>query len=107
MVEAVVIVRSSELVGTLANGFATSCSVAWLVVFGIFGKLIFSNHALERVHIARMRLALWLDIADDVLWFVTAVGGIVRFRKERRGGAYGGGGGYGGGEYYEGGEPAY
>lgn len=61
----------------------------WIIVFGIFGKLFLQRpdgpkYSFEGTHTRRMRNAAWLDLANVVLWLLTATYGAVVFFKARK-----------------------
>jgi hypothetical protein len=62
--------------------------VLWVSQFGVFGTIYIGGKnstdedATESV--ARMNVAVWIDLVNMLLWFATAVGGIVRCCTARR-----------------------
>ena len=69
------------------------CSVLWVVLAGIFGTMFLSQHTEDT---ALMRIAVWLDVANAALCFVTASLGAFRFWRERSSSSYEGEEQYGG-----------
>lgn len=58
----------------------------WLVVFSIFGKMYIKEDAEGDTKIQRMKNAVWIDVANMLLWFGTATWGawvFYRYRKAR------------------------
>ncbi|MCJ1247565.1 hypothetical protein MMC30_004779 [Trapelia coarctata] len=51
----------------------------WVVVFGIFGNLYIKESP------GRERSAVWVDLANMLLWFISALFGVYMFFKFRRG----------------------
>ncbi|KAK7713025.1 hypothetical protein SLS57_007586 [Botryosphaeria dothidea] len=59
--------------------------ILWIVVFGIFGKM-YINEAPEYVSgIVRMKHAVWVDLVNMLLWFITAMYGTVMWWMNRGG----------------------
>lgn len=61
----------------------------WLVVFGIFGKIyirrgLAQKESYQGTDTLRMKRAVWVDLANLLLWLVTMVGGVVRFCLYKR-----------------------
>ncbi|KAL8828453.1 MAG: hypothetical protein Q9170_006601 [Blastenia crenularia] len=53
--------------------------ILFTALFGLFGNLFIHEHAEGNRGIKRMKNAVWIDLINMLLWFVTAVYGIVRF----------------------------
>jgi len=53
-------------------------SFLWVVVFGIFGNLYIKDSP------GRERSAVWVDLANMLLWFISALFGVFMFFKFRR-----------------------
>ena len=70
----------------LANGYLfMSGSILWTVVFGIFGKLFIHKDSHGDGNFQRNKNAVWVDLINMLLWFVTAIiGGIMFFRNRGR-----------------------
>lgn len=60
--------------------------VLWAAVFGIFGKMYIGTKVEMEPGIQRMKNAVWIDLVNMLLWFISAVWGLVMFFVERRGG---------------------
>jgi H+/Cl- antiporter ClcA len=60
--------------------------VLWAAVFGIFGKLYIGTTAPYDGGIQRMKNAVWVDCTNMILWFISAVGGLVIYFTTRRDG---------------------
>ncbi|EOD51001.1 hypothetical protein UCRNP2_2226 [Neofusicoccum parvum UCRNP2] len=59
--------------------------ILWVVLFGIFGRM-YINEAPEYVGgITRMKNAVWVDLTNMLLWFITAVYGSVMWWMNRGG----------------------
>ncbi|KAI9676110.1 MAG: hypothetical protein M1817_000854 [Caeruleum heppii] len=56
----------------------------WLIVFGIFGKIYIQQGAKDDVGIQRMKNAVWVDLVNMLLWFVTAVWGAISWRAQSK-----------------------
>jgi hypothetical protein len=59
-------------------------SILWITVFGIFGKMyiLYKPSPTEYGQI-RMKHAVWVDIANVALWFITASYSTLFFFKGR------------------------
>lgn len=67
--------------------------VLWLVLFGVFGGEYIGKGNGDGDHrVTRMKRAVWVDLADLVLWFLTGVWGFLRWWTKGRvfGGSSGG-----------------
>lgn len=54
------------------------CSILWAVVFGIFGKMYINEHPTpHQSGQRRMKNAVWVDLANLILWFVTFIWDLV------------------------------
>jgi hypothetical protein len=56
-----------------------------MALFGVFGKMYISEDAEGNSGITRMKHAVWVDLVNMLLWFMTAVYGAVVFVMYRRG----------------------
>ncbi|KAI9715062.1 MAG: hypothetical protein M1812_006180 [Candelaria pacifica] len=55
--------------------------IFWVAVFGTFGKMYIHENAEGDAGVQRMKNAVWVDLFNMLLWFVTAVyGGMMFFR---------------------------
>jgi len=59
--------------------------ILWIALFGTFGKLYIGEDPEGNGGIKRMKNAVWVDLVNMLLWFLTAVGGAVMFFFIRRG----------------------
>lgn len=59
--------------------------VMWVVVFGIFGRMYISEAPEYDAGIVRMKNAVWVDLTNMLLWFITAVYGTVMWWMNRGG----------------------
>lgn len=57
----------------------------WTALFGLFGNMYIKEKAEGDTGVQRMKNAVWVDLVNMLLWFLTAVAGAVLFLKERRG----------------------
>jgi hypothetical protein len=57
----------------------------WTALFGIFGKIYINAHPtpMQKGQI-RMKHAVWVDLANMILWFITAVYSTLIFIRARR-----------------------
>lgn len=74
LVYTVPFVKSSILFGWDAVMF-----VLWTAVFGLFARKFVHEEGA-----GRMRSAVWIDLVNMLLWFVTAIVGAVLFFRNRR-----------------------
>lgn len=63
--------------------FSEVNSILWTAVFGVFGKLFIKEDARGDGHIKRMKNAVWIDLINMLLWFVSFVLGVILFFKYR------------------------
>ena len=61
-------------------------SILWTALFGLFGKIYIPAHPTPEQHGQnRMKSAVWVDLVNMLLWFITAVWLTVRyFTRNRR-----------------------
>jgi len=60
-------------------------SIFWLTVFGIFGKMYISFEPTpEQQGQIRMKRAVWVDLANMLLWCITASYATVLFLQRRK-----------------------
>ena len=52
-------------------------------MFGVFGKMFIKLDSKGNGDISRMKNAVWIDLINMLLWFVTAVLGVILFFKYR------------------------
>lgn len=45
----------------------------WIVLFGIFGNMYIKENAEGDAGIQRMKNAVWVDLANAILWLITAL----------------------------------
>ncbi|KAI9811980.1 MAG: hypothetical protein M1832_000645 [Thelocarpon impressellum] len=55
----------------------------WVVVFGIFGKLLIGKDTKKDAHAQRMLNAVWVDLFNMCLWFITAAYGAIIYMRRR------------------------
>lgn len=48
-------------------------SILWAAVFGVFGKLYIHENPEGDSGVTRMKNAVWIDLINMLLWFITAV----------------------------------
>lgn len=92
----------ATVTGTLASFWALVCMLplikAWyffgldfvififyLTAFGIFGKMYIKEDPEGNKGIIRMKNAVWIQLVNMILWFITTVYGAVIFVKYRKG----------------------
>ena len=54
------------------QGLMKSDSILWAAVFGIFGKMYIHENPEGDRGVSRMKNAVWIDLINMLLWFVTA-----------------------------------
>ncbi|KAF2834978.1 hypothetical protein M501DRAFT_943109 [Patellaria atrata CBS 101060] len=59
--------------------------ILWVAVFGIFGKMYIDEDPEGNGGIQRMKNAVWVDLVNMLMWFVTAVYGAFAFFSIKRG----------------------
>jgi len=57
----------------------------WVVVFGIFGHMYINANPGNDAAVTRMKNAVWVDLAELLLWLISAVYGLTMFLVNRRG----------------------
>lgn len=68
---------------TLADLLVTR-SILWTTLFGIFGKIYIPAHPTPRqTGQIRMKHAVWIDLINMLLWFVTLISGLVVMWREK------------------------
>ncbi|MCJ1383607.1 hypothetical protein MMC17_006721 [Xylographa soralifera] len=55
----------------------------WIVVFGIFGNLYIKENPEGDAGITRMKNAVWVDLANMLLWLISSAFGLFMFFKNR------------------------
>ena len=56
--------------------------ILWIALFGIFGKMYIGTRA-DDYGIQRMKNAVWVDLANALLWLITACGMAIYWVKHR------------------------
>lgn len=59
--------------------------ILWVAVFGLFGSMFIHENAEMDGGIQRMKSAVWIDLVNLLLWFISAIVGAIGFWKWRRG----------------------
>ncbi|KAK0615411.1 hypothetical protein DIS24_g11844 [Lasiodiplodia hormozganensis] len=59
--------------------------ILWVVVFGIFGRMYINEAPEYDAGIRRMKHAVWVDLTNMLLWFITATYGTVMWWMNRGG----------------------
>lgn len=57
-------------------------SILWVAVFGAFGKLYLPEEARGKEGGERMRNAVWVDLINMLLWFLSAVIGAILYLRD-------------------------
>lgn len=86
LVYIIVLLLSSNLSVALLFAWDLILFILWAAVFGIFGKLYIGTKVEMEPGIQRMKNAVWVDLVNMLLWFTSAVWGLVMVFSERRGG---------------------
>ena len=53
--------------------------ILWIAVFGLFASLYLHENPEGDGGVQRMKNAMWIDLVNMLLWFITGVGGVVAF----------------------------
>jgi hypothetical protein len=85
------LVGSKECDHTVIEETNITGSMLWLAMFGIFSNIYLHRGLGEKeryqgTDTKRMQYAAWIDLTNVLLWFLSAIGGIVAFfaiRKQR------------------------
>lgn len=48
--------------------------ILWIALFGVFGKMYINEDAEGDSGVQRMKNAVWVDLVNAILWFLTFVG---------------------------------
>ena len=74
-------------IGTLKQHHTNTIhSILWFALFGIFGKIyINADHTPKQSGIIRMKNAVWVDLANALLWLITAAYATAIFLRARKG----------------------
>jgi len=59
--------------------------ILWMALFGTFGKMYINENPEGDAGVTRMKHAVWVDLVNMLLWFMTAVYGTVIFFMHKRG----------------------
>lgn len=60
-------------------------SVLWTALFGLFGSMYIKDHPTpEQGGQRRMKNAVWVDLANMLLWLITFVYGLVIWIRRRQ-----------------------
>ncbi len=60
--------------------------ILWVAVFGLFGALYINENARGDGGVSRMKNAVWIDLINMLLWFVTAIVAAIGFWRWKKGG---------------------
>ena len=60
------------------------CSILWVAVFGNFARLYLHAKAYGNAGIQRMKNAVWVDLTNMLLWFITGAVSAIIASKEAR-----------------------
>ena len=60
-------------------------SILWVAVFGLFGKIYMHADPAGNSGVQRMKNAVWIDLINMLLWFLSAIYSAVLFYRFRRG----------------------
>ena len=69
---------ASQMEGIEAD-LDTTLSILWVVVFAIFGKMYIHEDPEGDKGVGRMKNAVWVDLINMLLWFMTSISGAVIF----------------------------
>lgn len=58
-------------------------SILWVAVFGVFGRLYIHADPKGASGVQRMKNAVWIDLVNMLLWFISAIYGAVLFFRLR------------------------
>jgi len=84
---AVVLFLTSNLAVAVFFAWDLILFILWAAVFGIFGKLYIGTKVEMEPGIQRMKNAVWVDLTNLILWFITAIWGLWMFFSARRRGS--------------------
>jgi hypothetical protein len=59
--------------------------ILWIALFGLFGNLYIKANAQGDSGILRMKHAVWVDLANALLWLISAIGMTVFWARQRGG----------------------
>ncbi|RDW62063.1 hypothetical protein BP6252_11496 [Coleophoma cylindrospora] len=57
--------------------------ILWIALFGLFGNMYIKEHAEADAGVQRMKNAVWVDLANALLWLISAVGMTIHWVKNR------------------------
>jgi H+/Cl- antiporter ClcA len=60
--------------------------ILYAALFGLFGKMYIGASDAYQSGIHRMKNAVWIDCINMILWFISAVAGIIMFFLQKRNG---------------------
>ena len=58
-------------------------SILWVAVFGVFGKMYIKENAEGDSGVQRMKNAVWVDLTNMLLWFISTLYAAALFFKNR------------------------
>lgn len=58
-------------------------SILWVAVFGLFGKIYMHADPMGNSGVQRMKNAVWIDLINMLLWFLSAIYSAVLFFRFR------------------------
>jgi H+/Cl- antiporter ClcA len=57
--------------------------ILWIAVFGVFGRMYINEDAEGDGNIERMKNAVWVDLANALLWLLASLGAFLYWWKHR------------------------
>ena len=73
----------SSFKAAILFGWDAILFILWVAVFGLFGSLYIKEKAGADGGISRMKNAVWIDLINMLLWFVSAILGGIGFWRLR------------------------
>jgi hypothetical protein len=56
----------------------------WIALFGLFGSMYIKENPEGDAGIQRMKNAVWVDLANALLWLISALYGLTQFLRGRK-----------------------
>ncbi len=75
----------SSFTTAILFGWDVILFILWAAVFGLFGSMYIKEKAEKDGGIQRMKNAVWVDLVNMLLWFVSAIVGAIGFWRWRKG----------------------
>ncbi|KAI9732198.1 MAG: hypothetical protein M1834_004295 [Cirrosporium novae-zelandiae] len=83
--EFVLALTVAGLYGVDLNNARKADNILWTALFGIFGKMYIHENPEGNSGVRRMKNAVWVDLTNMLLWFLTSIIAGLIFMRHRKG----------------------